>query len=244
VVRETIVGEAARLRDKYLALAVEIIKRKDHKALYAAIEEAAEAFDGICRDEEHPKVGIVGEIFLKFNPFAQKNVTEWLIGQGVEVVYPALSDFFLQSFINAKEKKHTHVANQHMPEFMIDGLHNLSQKKVDMVNRLCSKFRYFIPFDNIYEKAENASQAITLSAQFGEGWLIAGETATLAEQGVTHVVSLQPFGCIANHIVGKGIENRLKAIYPQLNLLSLDFDSSVSEVNITNRLLLFINSLK
>jgi predicted nucleotide-binding protein (sugar kinase/HSP70/actin superfamily) len=112
------------------------------------------------------------------------------------------------------------------------------------VNEIGRRFRYFIPFDDIFEKAEQASSVISLSAQFGEGWLIAGEVATLARQGVTHVVSLQPFGCIANHIVGKGVENRLKRLYPDLNLLSLDFDSSVSEVNITNRLLLFINTLQ
>lgn len=68
--------------------------------------------------------------------------------------------------------------------------------------------------------------------------------ASYARRGIRNVVSLQPFGCIANHIVAKGIERRIKALYPQMNLLSLDFDSSVSDVNITNRLLLFINNLK
>ena len=95
-----------------------------------------------------------------------------------------------------------------------------------------------------FDKAKLARSAISLSTQFGEGWLIAGEVAALARQGIGHVISLQPFGCIANHIVEKGIENRLKLFYPQLNILSLDFDSSVSGVNITNRLLLFINNLQ
>ena len=78
----------------------------------------------------------------------------------------------------------------------------------------------------------------------GEGWLLPGEVASYARRGIRNVVSLQPVGCIANHIVAKGIERRIKALYPQMNLLSLDFDSSVSDVNITNRLLLFINNLK
>ena len=91
---------------------------------------------------------------------------------------------------------------------------------------------------------KEASKVISLSAQFGEGWLLPGEILSLARQGVDHVVSLQPFGCIANHIVARGIENRIKRIYPDLHLLSLDFDSGVSDVNIVNRLLLFINDLE
>ena len=89
-----------------------------------------------------------------------------------------------------------------------------------------------------------AGDAITLSARFGEGWLIAGEIGILTCQGERHFISLQPFGCIANHIAQKVIENRLKSLYPQINIISLDFDSSVSEVNISNRLLLFIDNIR
>ncbi len=244
VVRTSQPDEAARLRDEYLRLAKEDIARRDADRLYARLDSAAADFERLCDLQCQPaKVGIVGEIFLKFNPFAQKHVTQWLIDQGIEVVYPALSDFFLQAFVNAKDKKKTHLGNKYLPTFLINHLHAKAQQQIDRVNRIGAAFSHFIPFDDIYEKADAAGQAISLSAQFGEGWLIAGEIAMLSQQGVTHVISLQPFGCIANHIVGKGIENRLKTLYPGLNLLSLDFDSSVSEVNITNRLLLFINGL-
>lgn len=77
----------------------------------------------------------------------------------------------------------------------------------------------------------------------GEGWLLPGEVASYARRGIRNVVSLQPFGCIANHIVSKGIEKKLRMLYPELNLLSLDFDSGVSSVNVTNRLLLFTHNL-
>ena len=97
--------------------------------------------------------------------------------------------------------------------------------------------------ESIFEKAEKAKQVISLGTQFGEGWLISGEILSFASQGVNHVISLQPFGCIANHIVEKGIEKRIKSLCPQMNILSLDFDSSVSDVNITNRLLLFIDNI-
>lgn len=244
VVREKNRGEAARLRDRYLEAAAEPISRNCPSELYRLAERAAEEFDAVCESVDRPKVGIVGEIFLKFHPFAQKHVTEWLMSQGMEIVYPSLADFFLQGFVNTADIKKTHVGYGAVPDFLIDFLYRTVKKEVDKINAAGSRFRYFIPLDDIMEKAALAEKAITLSAQFGEGWLIAGETGELAALGVTHIISLQPFGCIANHIAGKGIENRLKALYPQINMLSLDFDSSVSEVNIINRLLLFIDNLQ
>lgn len=244
VVREKKAGEAMRLREFYLDLARDPIQHNKPEELYSLISKAAEDFDRICREEEHPKVGIVGEIFLKFHPFAQKHVTDWLVEQGIEVVYPTLADFFLQSFVNAKEKKQSHLGNTHLPGFVIDFFYKIVQKRLDKANIAGRPFRYFTAFDPIFEKAEYARPVISLSAQFGEGWLIAGEVGALVRQGVSHIVSLQPFGCIANHIVEKGIENKFRTLYPELNILSLDFDSSVSEVNITNRLLLFIHNLK
>ena len=107
------------------------------------------------------------------------------------------------------------------------------------MNEIGKNFNYFTPFESIFEKAEKAKQVISPGTQFGEGWLISGEILSFASQGVNHVISLQPFGCIANHIV----EKRIKSLCPQMNILSLDFDSSVSDVNITNRLLLFIDNI-
>lgn len=83
-----------------------------------------------------------------------------------------------------------------------------------------------------------------MTNQFGEGWLVAGEIGCLADQGINYVVSLQPFGCIANHIISKGIETKIKAIFPDMNLLFLDFDAGASEVNIQNRLHFMIENAK
>lgn len=244
VVREAKKGEAKRLLDLYLATAQSAILRNRPDELYSYLSLAADEFSQICKVEKCARVGIVGEIFLKFHPFAQKHVTDWLVNKKLEVIPPVLTDFFLQSFVNTKENKINHINRKNMPDFIVNWFYKKVQGQIDKVNSIGSKFRYFTPFDNIFEKAERARSVISLSAQFGEGWLIAGEMLTFASQGVTHIVSLQPFGCIANHIVEKGIEDKIKSIYPQTNILSLDFDSSVSDVNITNRLLLFINNIK
>ena len=92
--------------------------------------------------------------------------------------------------------------------------------------------------------AKDASRVLNLVNQFGEGWLIAGEVMELSRQGIDRVVCLQPFGCIANHIVARGIENRLKKICPQTSLLYLDIDSSVAKVNLENRLHFLIDQMQ
>lgn len=131
-----------------------------------------------------------------------------------------------------------------LPEFVYDLGYKTVKKQIDRVNRIAGRFRYFIPFGDIFEEAEDARKVVSLNAQFGEGWLLPAEVMSYARQGVKNVLGLQPFGCIANHIVAKGIEKRVKSFFPDINLLSLDFDSGVSDVNITNRVLLFIDNLK
>jgi len=100
-----------------------------------------------------------------------------------------------------------------------------------------------LPFDDINAIAEKASHILTMTHQFGEGWLIPGEIAAFAEQGIHQVISVQPFGCIANHIVSKGVEKRIKALYPAMSLYFLDFDAGMSEANIRNRLHFMIEHL-
>jgi predicted CoA-substrate-specific enzyme activase len=242
--REKSTGQANKLRDHYLRAARAIIKQGKPSDLYDLLRDAAKDFNQACREGINlPKVGIVGEIFLKFNPYAQKHVTEWLISRSLEVVPPMMIDFFMQSFVNRKAKKESHLRKRGFSDLLSSWINENIRNKMKQVNEICKPFTHFTPFGDIFEEAEEASKVISLDAQFGEGWLLPGEIMSFAKQGIKHVVSLQPFGCIANQIVAKGIEKKIKAIYPDMNLLSLDFDSSVSDVNITNRLLLFIGDL-
>ena len=243
VARENRLGAAAELRDRYLRLGAELIENGRSSKLYKHLSIAAKEFNEICRNVECPKVGVVGEIYLKFNSFAQHNIVDWLTDQHIEVVPPVLVDFFTQAFVNRKVNIATHITKRGVADIAMDGLYHLVRNEINRVNRIGADFRYFVPFNDIFHEAERAKEIITLNAQFGEGWLLPAEIISYAESGVKSVISLQPFGCIANHIVSKGIEKRLKTLYPDLNLLSLDFDSGVSDVNIKNRLLLFIDKL-
>ena len=240
-------NDAELLRDKYLALAAEPILHNSPKGLMDLIAKAAEdaeEFDSIVEDKEVPAVGIVGEIFLKFNPFAHQFLARKIIAKGCEVVPPLLSPFFLQEFVNVIASKHLGLKCSNVPDFLVKSIYSLIWRREKKINRLASRFRYYRPFTNIFDDAKEVNGVVSLAAQFGEGWLLPSDIISLVRQGVNNVASLQPFGCIANHIVSKGIEKKLKKMYPQLNLVSLDFDSGVSAVNVTNRLLLFIDSIK
>ncbi len=244
VVREKECGQSARLRDAYLEKAAVLIAQRRSSELFRLLGSAAKEFNALCKDVPCKKVGVVGEIFLKFHPFSHKNIVEWLVGHGIEVVPPVLTDFFMQAFVNRKVNVRTHMERKALAEFMYDWGYKLVTLEIKKVNRIAHAFRYFIPFRDLFEEAAEAREVVSLNAQFGEGWLLPAEILSYARQGILNTISLQPFGCIANHIVSKGIEKRIRAIFPDINLLSLDFDSGVSDVNITNRMLLFTENLK
>ena len=123
-------------------------------------------------------------------------------------------------------------------------LYSLIARWEKKYNKACADFKYWRPFTSIYDEAKGANGVVSMAAQFGEGWLLPAEVSELHRSGVHNVVSLQPFGCIANHIISKGIEKKLHKLYPELNFLSLDFDSGVSEVNVYNQLLLFLDNMR
>ena len=243
VVRENKKGAAIKLRDMFLRKGCELIETGESRHLYSYLALAAKQFNEICVMKQCGKVGVVGEIYLKFNPFAQRNILDWLIGEGVEIVPPNLTDFFMQAFVNRKINRKTHLLKWKISDCFMDRIYKWVQGHIDSVNEKASAFRYFSPLGNIWDEAKKAQEVIPLNAQFGEGWLLPAEIISYAQNGVNNIISLQPFGCIANQIVSKGIEKKIKQLYSDINLLSLDFDSGVSDANIRNRILLFIDKL-
>ncbi len=244
LVREKTPGVAKALRDKYMKAVEGPILENKPKGLIRLLEEAAREFDANTVTKEVPKVGIVGEIFLKFNPFSHQYIEEYITSKGIEVVPPLLAPFFLQEFVNLEAKKHLGLSCSQVPDAVVRLTYQaLIARRIKQVNHAASKFRYFRKFTNIYDDAKEVEGIVSLAAQFGEGWLLPSEIIGYMHDGVENILSLQPFGCIANHVISKGIEKKLHALYPRLNLLSLDFDSGVSAVNVTNRLLLFLDSI-
>lgn len=234
--REIKEGIAKQLKEKYIRLGIKAIEEKKPDAFFNLIEQAAEEFSQMNNRSYIPRIGIVGEIYVKYNNFGHGNIVNWLIGQGVEPVVPALSDFFTAAFASSEARVKGNIIKPSMMKPVMDFAERYVYRTIRKMEDRAQKFPYIHRVNSPHHDAQNASQIINLNAQFGEGWRIAAEFAHFAEIGVNNVVSLQPFGCIANQVISKGIEKRAREVYPALNLLFLDFDSGMGEANIFNRL--------
>ncbi len=244
-VREKVKGTAKALQQKYLDEAIKLIDAKQEKKLFNLLDRAVDEYNAIETNGITPRsIGLIGEIYIKYNSFGQLHITEWLQDQGIEVVVPSLMSFLLQAFVNDKvNDKHDIEKSSFQSKIVakfLKGYVSSRDKKWDKIKR---RFRFYRPEGSIFDMASDASSVLNLVNQFGEGWLIAGEVMELSRSGIDKVVCLQPFGCIANHIVARGIENRLRKVCPKTGLLFLDIDSSVARVNLENRLHFLIDQM-
>jgi len=245
--REKYHGRAAELKSYYINKLAESYVTANHASILALLEEAVTKFTGIIDTQRIvPRMGIVGEIFVKYNPQSSYHTVDWIIEQGVEAVVPPLTDFAMQFFVNYQVNADSFIVKKTngFKKAGMSFLNKLADQRIADFNRVGGAFPHFLPFTDIHEEARQASQFVNLNGDYGEGWLIPAEFSYFAHHDINHVVSLQPFGCIANHIVAKGIENSVMKKYPDLNLLYLDFDSGVSQANMLNRLHFMVKNAK
>ena len=235
--REKELGTAKQLYDYYLEAVQPLLAMRDYKGMRRMMAQAVKSFDAICdHTKDVTQVGVVGEIYVKYNSFSNKEVIKWLIAHGVEVVPPAITGFFSTSIPNAFIFKNQHIRQDGLKPWQAWLVNKLLRHYAHVYDRICKPFPYYRSFSDIMDLWRASRKVINSAADFGEGWFLPGEICELAESGVKKVVSLQPFGCIANHIISKGIERRYKDLYPDLSLLFLDFDAGTSEANVANRL--------
>ncbi|MBQ6983942.1 MAG: 2-hydroxyacyl-CoA dehydratase [Paludibacteraceae bacterium] len=235
--RERIPGVARKLYDHYLNAAQPLLAKRDYRAIRQLMRDAAGAFtDMTDTTRQVPVVGVVGEIYVKYNSFSNHGVVRWLMEHGVEVVPPAITGFFSTSIPNAFINREQHIRKDGLKPWQAKLVNRLLLHYAHVYDRLCGDYPFYRPFADIMDIWHKSRRVINSAADFGEGWFLPGEICDLADHGVHKVVSLQPFGCIANHIISKGIERRYKDLYPHLSLLFLDFDAGTSDANITNRL--------
>lgn len=237
-IREKQKGASQEVFDFYIERGIDAVRANNPKTLFRLLKDAVEDFNNIAiYDKVYSKVGLIGEIFVKYNNYAQAHISEWLRSKNVEVSSPPLLDFLLQFFVNSKVNAENGISSRSVIEKSITPmLWAYINGKVKKAEKILSRFKFHESSESIFAKAEAAAEVLSLSNQFGEGWLIPGEIAHYARKGVNKVVCIQPFGCIANHIVAKGVEKRIKEIYPNMNILYLDIDGGIAEVNLQNRL--------
>ncbi len=199
-------------------------------------------FDAIpITDEKKPRVGVVGEILVKFLPAANNHLVELLEAEGAEAVVPDLIDFLLYCFYNTNFKAE-HLGMKKSSATIA----NLGITALETIRGIAAKELkasvHFDPPSKITDLAEYAKGIVSLGNQTGEGWFLTGEMLELIHSGVNNIVCTQPFGCLPNHVVGKGVIKELRHQYPLSNIVAIDYDPGASEVNQLNRIKLMLST--
>ena len=237
-------GSANALHEKWKARCIASLSKKN-----AAMMEFNRNLRGIIRDFDRlprlelqkPKVGIVGEILVKFSPLANNHVVELLEAEGAEAVMPDLMDFLLYSFYNTNFKADHLGTKKSTARLCNAGIALLEYFRKEARKELIAS-EHFTPPSSISELADMAKDFVSLGNQTGEGWFLTGEMMELIHSGVNNIICAQPFGCLPNHIVGKGVIKELRRNYPQSNIIAVDYDPGASEVNQLNRIKLMLST--
>ena len=238
---EKVPGSANELYEFWREKAFENVSNGNKREMNENIKNIVEAFDKLeINDVIKPKVGVVGEILVKYHPTANNNIVDILESEGAEVVVPELLDFFLYCCYNSEFKsKYLSKSNIVKTASNIVTTYIESFRKV-VIKELQKSERFGHP-TSISNLAEKASQVVSLGNQTGEGWLLTGEMIELIESDVNNIVCIQPFACLPNHVTGKGMIKALKAKYPFANIIAIDYDPGASEVNQLNRIKLMMS---
>ena len=238
---ELVKGSTQAAYEKWMARAKEELLHGSIFKFRRMVKDIVRDFDHIPIDETlwKPKVGIVGEILVKYHPVANNDIEKVLMGEGAEVVMPDFVDFFLYSAYDPIAQ-HKLLAGSYK-----DRLYGRMFIKVieffrAPMRKALKESRHFRPPQSIDHTAELAARHVSLGNMAGEGWFLTGEMVKLIEEGVPNVVCLQPFGCLPNHITGKGVMHDLRKAYHGANITAIDCDAGSSEVNQLNRLKLML----
>ena len=213
-----------------------------HGTFKKMCREMVHDFDTIpISDEKKPRVGIVGEILVKFLPAANNHLADLLEAEGAEPVVPDLIDFICYCFYNQNFKVEKLGFKKSKATIA-----NLGLKAIDWLrktaNEALEQSRHFTPAADIRDLAKMAAPIVSAGNQTGEGWFLTGEMMELIHGGVPNIVCIQPFGCLPNHIVGKGVIKEVRREHPEANIVAIDYDPGASEVNQLNRIKLMLST--
>ncbi len=243
---EIVPGSANELHKKWQSICIDSLTNPKSKYRYKNVcHGIVEAFDKLPVDEtiQKPRVGIVGEILVKYMPLANNHLVDLLEHEGAEAVVPDLMDFFNYSiygsqynaeFLGAKKSSAT------ISKVSIKAIELLRKPAINALKKSC---RFDAPI-SIYEVTKLAKPFLSLGNQYGEGWFLTGEMVELITHGTPNIVCIQPFACLPNHVVGKGVIKALKRTYPESNIAAVDYDPGASEVNQLNRIKLMLSTAK
>ena len=237
-------GSTNELHQKWEKTCKEFLasKHPSHSQFKRLCREIIRDFDQLpILDIQKPKVGVVGEILVKFLPAANNYLVDLLEAEGAEAVVPDLMDFLLYCFYNSNFKAEELGMKKSSAQIANLGIRALEFFRGAAVKSF-RESKHFTPPAHIQELAEYAKPIVSLGNQTGEGWFLTGEMLELIHSGTNNIVCTQPFGCLPNHVVGKGVIKALRHQYPKSNIVAIDYDPGASEVNQLNRIKLMLST--
>lgn len=241
---EAVPDSVNALHEKWKKVCIEqLTKDKVHmKEFNKNLRAIVKDFDNIpLKDIKKPRVGVVGEILVKFMPAANNHIIELLEAEGAEAVMPDLMGFLLYCMQNSTYK-HELLKTPKKGAILSSTLIKILETFRKAGTKALAESKRFDAPSKISETANYAKDFVSLGNQTGEGWLLTGEMIELIHHGVGNIVCCQPFACLPNHIVGKGVIKELRAAYPEANIIAVDYDPGASEVNQLNRIKLMLST--
>ena len=239
-------GSANALHAKWRDICIAELTGADSSWNYKTIcAQIVADFDNFPIDEtlKKPRVGVVGEILVKYMPLANNHLVKLLEREGAEAVVPDLMDFMNYSFYNGKYKSEFLGAKKSGDLIADTAVKFIRQIRKPALEALEASKRFEAPMP-IEAIAEQTKPFLSIGNQYGEGWFLTGEMIELIKTGVPNIVCIQPFACLPNHVVGKGVIKALKKAYPQANIAAVDYDPGASEVNQLNRIKLMLSTAR
>jgi predicted nucleotide-binding protein (sugar kinase/HSP70/actin superfamily) len=218
-----------------------------HRRARRIFRQAVEAFNGIPVDIaiRRPRVAGLGEILLNFHLGANGHIEDYLEAHGMEVVLPGMHEFFRKNYFIDRERGKRGWSSRHRVDFLLNDLADrLFDHARRTVEKMLDRFAYIDPHTSIDAIVRNAESLIDLTYVGGAGWLIPGEIIEFARHGVASFVIVQPFGCLPNHITGRGMTKAVKKLFPGIQIVSLDYDPDTSFANVENRLQMLVLTAK
>ena len=237
-------GSVEAVHQKWYDKCVEFLSSKNSPitTFNKMCKEMIEEFDAIPINEvRKPRVGVVGEILVKYSPAGNNHLVDLLEAEGAEAVVPDLMDFLLYCFYNQIYKADHLGTSKKTSVISRIGIWGI-EKLRGTASKAFVKSKHFIPPNSIYDTAKAATQIVGLGNQTGEGWFLTGEMLELIHEGTENIVCVQPFGCLPNHIIGKGVIKAIRKHYPGSNIVAIDYDPGASEVNQLNRIKLMLST--
>ena len=238
-------GAADALYDRMMAEAKGVLLSASRRSFYGLCQRTVDAFEALplVNDRSKPRVGVVGEILVKFHPTANNQVVRVIEQEGCEANVPGLVDFFLFGMTNAVNMK-DELGTKATSRFTHKAGIKLIEGFREPINKMLEASTRFEPYPSVWELAEKAGQVLSLCNTMGEGWLLTAEMCDLIETGTPNIVCCSPFACLPNHVVGKAVIKRLREMHPESNIVAVDYDPGASEVNQLNRIKLMISVAK